>query len=209
MPMKKMNYQKEMEAQISSLRGSRPSLLLHSCCGPCSSYVLECLTKHFGVTVFFYNPNIYPREEYEKRLAAQRRLLRDMPADIGAKVDFIQAEYDPQSFSGALKGLEDEPEGGARCARCISMRMEAAARTAGERGFEFFTTTLSVSPHKDAELINHTGGLLAEKYEVGYLFADFKKRDGYRRSVALSEKYGLYRQNYCGCRYSVYPNNNT
>jgi len=201
--MEKRNYHKEMENQISSLRGRRARLLLHSCCGPCSSYVLECLAPYFDVTVFFCNPNIYPTEEYEKRLLTQKQLVRGMTASTGFNVDFLEASYEPTVFSRIAAGLENEPEGGARCVACISHRLEMTAKAAAEHGFEFFTTTLSVSPHKNPQLINQAGEALSKKYGSCYLFSDFKKRGGYKRSIDLSREYNLYRQNYCGCAYSI------
>jgi len=193
----KRNYQVEMEAQIASLAGSRPPLLLHSCCGPCSSAVLERLIPHFTVTLYFHNPNIYPQSEYEKRLAAQKALLEKMPLPL------ISTLYEPEQFYGWISGLEASPEGGPRCASCIAGRMTETARYASRHGFPYFTTTLSVSAHKDAALINQVGAQLGAQYGVSYLYADFKKRGGFQRSVALSKAYGLYRQTYCGCEYSM------
>jgi predicted adenine nucleotide alpha hydrolase (AANH) superfamily ATPase len=180
----------------------RPRLLLHSCCGPCSSYVLEYLSKHFAVTVFYYNPNIWPEAEFHKRAEVQRTLVSRLNPDDPAEL--VVADYRPEEFVNIATGLETEPEGGKRCRRCFALRLEEAARYAGEHAFDYFTTTLSVSPHKDAAVLNELGGTLAEKYGVPFLFADFKKRGGYKRSIELSGQYGLYRQNYCGCRYSYH-----
>lgn len=195
---KKRNYQLEMEEEIRKLNGERPALLLHSCCGPCSSAVLERLTSHFRVTVFYYNPNIEPKAEYEHRLSEQKRLLSLLPGDI----PLLPCEYDHDAFSAFAEAMADCPEGGKRCLQCFSLRLNETARAAKEHGFPYFTTTLSVSPHKNAENLNRIGSAAGEKYGVRYLMADFKKKNGYLRSLQLSKEYGLYRQDYCGCRYS-------
>ena len=192
-----VNYQKEMEAVIASLDGRRPRLLLHSCCGPCSSAVLEIVTVHFDTTVFFYNPNILPEEEYEKRLFWLRHLLEKAPFARG--VELIVPERDEAAFWTAAEGLESEPEGGGRCTKCFELRLGRTARAAIEGGFDYFTTTLTVSPHKNAPLINALGSRLGEEMGVKWLPSDFKKKDGYRRSIQLSAEYGLYRQAWCGC----------
>ncbi len=194
--MEKRNYQKELDAVTGGLAG-RPGLLLQSCCGPCSSYVLEYLTKYFDVTVFYYNPNIRPEAEYEKRLDTLKRLLSAMPMDHPPAL--LEPSWRGEDFVQAARGLESEPEGGARCTACFRLRLAETARTAAEWGFDFFGTTLTVSPHKDAERINRIGEELAEEYGVKWLPSDFKKRDGYLRSIQLSKQYGLYRQEYCGC----------
>ena len=201
--MVKVNYQIEMEKKLNMLErtGRTPSLLLHSCCAPCSSYVLECLTEHFRVTVFYYNPNIYPREEFEKRLNEQKRLISLV--EYKNPVKLIVPEYDEQEFYAAASGLESEREGGARCMQCVRLRLGRTAREAKTRGFDMFSTTLTVSPHKNAQIINSIGLDIEEKTGVRFLVSDFKKRNGYKRSVELSEKYGLYRQNWCGCRYAM------
>lgn len=178
--------------------GRRPSLLLHSCCAPCSTAALERLCESFDVTVLYYNPNIFPRQEFEKRLSEQRRLLSELPASIG----FLGSEYRPEEFFDAVHGLESAPEGGERCRICFRLRLERCARLAAENGFDFFTTTLTLSPLKDAQLLNRLGIELGEKHGVPFFPSDFKKRDGYLRSLALSRQYGLYRQDYCGCVYS-------
>ena len=198
--MEKINYQKKMEEQIASLT-SKPTLLLQSCCGPCSSYVLEVLSRHFLVSVIYYNPNIYPEDEYYKRLGEQKKIIENMPTENEVKI--FECGYDENEFLEFTKGLENEREGGARCTECFVLRLEKTARCAKENGFDFFTTTLSVSPHKNAQLLNEIGASLEEKYGVKYLFADFKKKEGYKRSIELSKQYGLYRQDYCGCRYSL------
>lgn len=192
----KKNYQLELDKLLSHLEG-RPRLLLHSCCGPCSSYVLEYLAQYFEVYLSYYNPNIQPKAEYELRLANQLKVLSHMPG-----VTLVPCEYDGEAYAGAVAGLESEPEGGARCTRCFELRLDFAARECKRLGCGFFSTTLTVSPHKDAQRINAIGEALAEKYGVKWLPGDFKKRDGYRRSIELSHEFGLYRQNYCGCLYS-------
>ena len=193
--MKDTTSQKNMDALIQSLVERRPRLLLHSCCGPCSSYVLEYLSDYFDITLFFYNPNIQPAEEYEKRLSAQKQLLER--AKYKNPVAFLAGEYEPQRFFEAVKGLENCREGGARCEKCFELRLSKAAEIAKKGGFDYFATTLTVSPHKNAVLINEIGG----RYQ-NYLPSDFKKREGYKRSIILSKEYELYRQGYCGCIFS-------
>ena len=192
------NYALEMDKVVASLGGRRPSLLLHSCCGPCSTAVLEVLCPHFAVTLLYYDPNIQPEAEYALRLENQLRVLRELHPEVA----LLPCEYDGAAFTAAARGLESEPEGGARCTACFRLRLGYTARAAAEGGFEFFCTTLSVSPHKDAERLNAIGAELGEKYGVRYLPGDFKKRDGYKRSIELSRELGLYRQDYCGCLYS-------
>ena len=194
--MEKRNYQKELDEVIGGLTG-RPSLLLQSCCGPCSSYVLEYLTQYFDVTAYFYNPNIRPEAEFQRRLETLKQLLASMPLEHPAVL--LEPEWRGEEFFQAVRGLESEPEGGARCAACFRLRLEQTARTAVEWGFDYFGTTLTVSPHKNAEVINRIGFELEEKYGVKWLPSDFKKRDGYLRSIQLSKQYDLYRQEYCGC----------
>lgn len=198
--MNKQNYDRVMQRQIQALpAGARPRLLLHSCCGPCSSAVIERLAPHFALTVFFYNPNIGPEEEYRRRLEAQRRLLTMLP---GASVPLVEGPYEPDAFYACCRGLEHEPEGGARCTACYHLRLSRTAALAREQGFDFFTTTLSVSPHKDAGRLNRLGAAL-DSADAQFLYADFKKRGGYQRSLSLAAAYGLYRQNYCGCPFSA------
>ena len=198
----KKNYQIILNKTIEEIQknGTVPSLLLHSCCAPCSSYVLEYLSEFFEITIFYYNPNISPEEEFSKRVTEQKRLINEIPLKRGVK--FIEGEYEPQKFYELAKGMEDIPEGGERCFKCYGLRLEKTAETAKNGGFDYFTTTLSISPHKNAQVLNEIGAGLGEKYGVSYLFSDFKKRNGYKRSCELSEIYGLYRQNYCGCVYS-------
>ena len=192
----KRNYQLELDRITASLSG-RPRLLLHSCCGPCSSYVLEYLTRYFEVFLSYYNPNIQPREEYDLRLENQLCVLERIPG-----VTLVPCGYDGGAYDEAVRGLEDEPEGGARCTECFKLRLDFAAREAKRLGCDYFATTLTVSPHKDAQRINAIGEALAGKYGVKWLPGDFKKRDGYKRSIELSREFGLYRQNYCGCLFS-------
>lgn len=197
----KINYQAMLDRQLIELsqEGKVPSLLLHSCCAPCSSYVLEYLSDYFHITVFYYNPNIAPAEEYEKRIAEQEKLIAELP--VKYPIQFLASGYNPEEFYNIAKGYEEEPEGGERCLRCYRLRMEYVAQMAA-KGFDYFTTTLSISPLKNAQKINEIGKELSGKYGVKYLYSDFKKKDGYKRSVELSQKYNLYRQNYCGCVYS-------
>ena len=197
----KVNYRILQEKVIKSLDGeAAPGLLLHSCCAPCSSAVLEYLSEYFAITVFYFNPNIYPEEEFLHRIEEQKRLIRELPCKN--PVDFIEHGWQQERFYEAVKGLEHIPEGGERCFACYRLRLEETARLAAEQGYDFFTTTLSVSPYKNAGKLNEIGEELSEKYGVKHLPSDFKKKDGYKRSIELSEKYGLYRQNYCGCVFS-------
>lgn len=177
-----------------------PSLLLHSCCAPCSSACLEYLNGNFKMSVFYYNPNISPKAEFEKRLSEEKRLLSEMPLD--EKTEVLEGEYNYDEFLEIAKGLEDIPEGGERCFRCYKLRLEKTAALAKEKGFDYFCTTLSVSPLKNSQKINEIGMELAEKYGVKWLPSDFKKKEGYKRSIELSRQYGLYRQNFCGCVFS-------
>ncbi|MBE5786118.1 MAG: epoxyqueuosine reductase QueH [Clostridiales bacterium] len=197
--MEKRNYQREMEEEIKALQGRRPRLLLHSCCGPCSSAVIERLAAHFDLTIYFYNPNIEPEEEYAHRLSEQIRLLSLLPA--GASL--LPCPYDHEAFQAFAERMADAPEGGERCLSCFALRLDETARAAKSHGFEYFTTTLSVSPHKNAENLNRIGRAAGEKHGVKYLMADFKKKNGYLRSLELSKEYDLYRQDYCGCLYSI------
>lgn len=196
------NYQKELEKRIEEQQqeGRTPSLLLHSCCAPCSSYVLEYLSRYFSITLYYYNPNICPRTEYVARVKEQERLIREMPVEN--PVHFLEGSYEPEKFFELSKGLEQAPEGGRRCILCYELRLREAAQKACELSCDYFTTTLSISPMKDAHILNEIGEKLAREYHVAYLNSDFKKKNGYKRSVELSREYNLYRQNYCGCIYS-------
>ena len=197
--MEKRNYDRDMQAVIASLQGAKPRLLLHVCCGPCSSAVLERLLPCFQVTVYFMNPCIHPEAEYRRRLSEQKRLIREAELDVPE----LEGVYDPAAYFEAVRGLEDAPEGGARCLRCFAQRLNATAQTARQEGYDFFTTTLTVSPHKNAEALNRIGQEAADRWGVAFLPADFKKRGGYQRSLELSRQYRLYRQNYCGCVFSM------
>lgn len=197
----KINYQRELEKTLTRLEGTRPGLLLHACCAPCSSYVLTYLYQRFDITLDFYNPNIDPPEEYARRREELLRLTGALEHPLG-QVRMLPDEYEPQAFYRAVRGLEREREGGARCAVCFRLRLEHAALCARRLGMPYFTTTLSISPHKDAALLNALGQEIAAAHGVEYLCADFKKRDGFQKSIALSEQYGLYRQDYCGCVFS-------
>ncbi len=205
--MNKINYQNELDKTLSDIEraGTTPSLLLHSCCAPCSSYVLEYLSRYFKITVFYYNPNIYPEEEFYKRRSEQERFISQLPAKN--PISFIGTEHMSEEFYKAVKGLEHIREGGERCFACYRLRLEESAMAARDMGADYFTTTLSISPMKNARKLNEIGGELGEKYGVKYLFSDFKKRNGYKRSTELSREYGIYRQNYCGCVFSLRERN--
>ncbi len=199
-----MSTGKKAFAQLlDSLRAQTPSptLLLHSCCAPCSSHAIDYLSDVFDITVYFYNPNIYPHDEYFKRLAEQKRFISAFPSS--KKVSFIEADYETDRFEAVCQGYENAKEGGERCEKCFALRLAKTAQTAEALGLDFFGTTMSVSPHKNAEKINRIGQRLTEDCGVRFLVADFKKNDGYKRSIALSKEYGLYRQDYCGCIYSL------
>ncbi len=202
--MTRENYDRRMQEEIRILCGDAvPRLLLHSCCGPCSSAVLEKLCPYFDVTVFYYDPNIHPREEYDRRAAEQARLLEEMrPA--GKRVGLIAGEWDADRWFALTRGLEKEKEGGERCSVCFEMRLLKTAEAAVEHGFDLFASTLTVSPHKDPDRVNAAGFRAQEATGARYLPSDFKKRDGYLRSLRLSAEYGLYRQDYCGCVYSMH-----
>ena len=205
-----MNYQLELDKLINELQKKQtdaayhvPRLLLHSCCAPCSSYVLEYLSQYFAITVLYYNPNIFPEEEYRKRVEEQKRLIEALNEEkSGYKIDIIEGDYQPESFLELVKGYELCPEGGERCKLCFRQRLEATASLAKSQGFDYFATTLTVSPLKNATVLNELGLALAEEYDVSYLVSDFKKKNGYKTSIELSKKYDLYRQDYCGCAFS-------
>ena len=201
--MNPRNYQKELDRVLEGLEreAAVPRLLLHSCCAPCSSYVLEYLSRYFEITVLYYNPNIYPPEEFGRRLKEQQKLLADM--EFVHPVRLVEGRFEPEAFYQAAKGLEQEPEGGKRCEACYELRLREAAREAAAGGFDWFATTLSISPLKSAQKLMEIGERLGREYGVPYLPSDFKKKNGYKRSVELSAQYGLYRQDYCGCVYSI------
>ncbi len=198
----KRNFQKELEKIIEEAQksGLTPSLLLHSCCAPCSSYCLEYLSQYFKITVLYYNPNLYPAEEYERRVFEQRKLIAALPAKN--KISLVEIKGEAEEFYSAVRGLEQIKEGGERCFACFRLRLERAAKYAKENGFDFFTTTLTISPLKNAAKLNEIGEAAGEKFGVRHLPSDFKKKNGYKRSVELSKIYGLYRQDYCGCVFS-------
>ncbi|MBQ7148925.1 MAG: epoxyqueuosine reductase QueH [Pseudobutyrivibrio sp.] len=200
--MNKINYQKELDKLIAEFdkEGRVPSLLLHSCCGPCSSYCIEYLSQYFNITVFYYNPNIYPDEEYYLRVKEQQRFIEAFPTRH--PVSFIEGDYDKESFYEIARGLEQEPEKGARCFKCYDLRLRRTAQVAREKGFDFFTTTLTISPMKDSQVLNEIGIRISEELGVKWLPSDFKKREGYKRSSELSREYEMYRQDYCGCVFS-------
>ena len=194
-----MNYQKELEKILDTINiNDKPSLLLHACCGPCSSYVLEYLTKYFEITIYYYNPNIYPKEEYSRRLNELKKFV----IDSNSNVNVIEELYNEEDYDKSVWGLEHLGEKSIRCYKCYEFRMNKAAIYAKENKYDYFTTTLSISPHKNSKWINEIGEHLQDKYDINYLYADFKKKDGYKRSLELSKKYNLYRQDYCGCKYS-------
>lgn len=198
--MPKPNYQLELDKTLKKITDEniRPKLLLHACCAPCSSYVLEYLTKYFDITVFFYNPNISPESEYLHRVNEIKRLISEMCPSV----QFIEGRYEPKKFYEMAKGLENAPERGERCLKCYRMRIEESAVIAKQGNFDYFTTTLSISPQKDSHVLNSIGKEISEIYDIPYLYSDFKKKGGYKRSIELSAEFHLYRQNFCGCIYS-------
>lgn len=204
MEKSKINYQSILDAELASItaQGITPRLLLHACCAPCSSYVLEYLTRYFDITVYFYNPNITDAAEYKKRLDELSRLISIMPHEN--QITLVEGEFSPERFYAFTGGLESLPEGGARCFSCYRERLEATARYMSKyKGqYDYFATTLTVSPHKNAAKLNELGAELADKYGIKWLASDFKKREGYKRSIELSREYGLYRQDFCGCEFS-------
>lgn len=197
--MQRINYQKKLDEVLKTL-DETPKLLLHACCAPCSSYCLEYLSRYFEITVLYYNPNISPEEEFKKRAEEEKRLISEMP--VKNPVTLVVDDYEPDEFFSAVKGLENAPEGGERCFVCYRLRLERAARYAKEHGFDYFCSTLSISPLKNAQKLNEIGAELSEIYKVPSLPNDFKKKGGYLRSIELSREYNLYRQNYCGCVFS-------
>lgn len=201
------NFQKELDKLLENMAANRETgkrLFLHSCCAPCSSYVLEYLRTYFRITVFYYNPNISLENEYKKRVAEQRRLIDEYNRwKTGYAIDVIEGDYEPELFYGMAKGLEECKEGGERCFLCYGLRLRKTAECAKDGRYDYFATTLTISPLKNARKLNEIGLRLAEEYGVKWLLSDFKKKDGYKRSIELSAEYGLYRQNYCGCAYSM------
>jgi predicted adenine nucleotide alpha hydrolase (AANH) superfamily ATPase len=197
-----MNYQIELDKKLEEIvnNKTKPKLLLHVCCAPCSSYVLEYLNKYFDITVFYYNPNISSFDEYMKRYNEEKRFVKEYPFD--QSIEVINGDYDNDKFEEEIKGLENEKEGGVRCFKCYRLRLEESAKYAKEHNYDYFTTTLTISPYKNAAKLNEIGKELEEIYDVKYLFSDFKKKNGYKRSIELSHEYNLYRQDYCGCVYS-------
>ena len=195
------NYQKELDKLIADIpEGQVPTLLLHACCAPCSSYCLEYLSEHFKITLYYYNPNIYPESEYSLRTDEARRLISEM--SFRHPVTFLEGEFNPKEFYDCIKGYEGEKEGGERCFRCYRLRLERTAELAKKMGFDYFTTTLSISPHKDAVRLNGIGSILSQNTKTKWLWSDFKKKNGYLRSIELSKQYNLYRQDFCGCTFS-------
>lgn len=198
--MEKINYQKQLDKIIEGLGDEVPSLLLHSCCAPCSSHCIEYLSQYFNITVLYYNPNIYPEAEYIKRKNEQMRLIGEMKTKYPVKM--LDCDFEGERFFEMAKGLENVREGGERCFKCYGLRLEKTANEAKKNGFDYFTTTLTISPLKNAEKINEIGSNLGVEYGVNWLPSDFKKKEGYKRSIELSKAFNLYRQNYCGCVYS-------
>ncbi|MBP3920619.1 MAG: epoxyqueuosine reductase QueH [Bacilli bacterium] len=192
------NYQLELDKTLEKIKDTRPKLLLHVCCAPCSSYVLSYLSDYFDITVLYYNPNISPYEEYEKRLTEEKRLIKELNKNI----HIMDCNYDSELFDSIAHGLEDAKEGGIRCYKCYNLRLEKTAMIAKKEHYDYFTTTLTISPLKNSQVLNKIGYDLEKKYDIKYLYSDFKKRDGYKTSIILSKKYSLYRQDYCGCIYS-------
>jgi predicted adenine nucleotide alpha hydrolase (AANH) superfamily ATPase len=190
-----------MEEEIEKIKEEVPRLLLHACCAPCSSSCIERLSKYFRITIFYYNPNITNEEEYKKRLEEVRKFIKRFKTEN--EVEVIGGRYDPNEFFEIAKGLENEPERGARCYKCYNLRLEESAKYASENNYDYFATTLTLSPYKKSDWINRIGEELDKKYKSKYLYSDFKKKNGYKRSIELSKEYGLYRQNYCGCIYSI------
>lgn len=201
-PFNQRNFQKELDKFVLKLQEEKkvPTILLHSCCAPCSSHCIEYLSQYFRVTVFYYNPNISYEEEYRKRVEEEKRFIKEFPTKY--PVEFIEGDYDTSKFYDMAKGLEKCPEGGERCFKCYELRLRETAKLAKEKGFDYFTTTLSISPLKSSLKLNEIGLKLEEEYGMKYLLSDFKKKNGYKRSIELSKEYNLYRQNFCGCVYS-------
>ena len=198
----KINYDILMQDQIKGLQGKK-KLLLHCCCGPCSTAVIERLKEFFDISIFYYNPNIYPQDEFNKRLLNQKKV-----AEFFGGINLIVPTYDEHEYLTKIKGLEGDVEGGNRCDECFKLRLTQTAIYAKEKGFDFFGTTLTVSSHKNEQHINKIGEEIMKEYNIPFLYSDFKKHDGYKRSIDLSKQFSLYRQNYCGCRFSIKVENN-
>ena len=197
-----INYDKILKKELEIIKNNNivPNILLHSCCAPCSSYVIEYLTNYFNITILYYNPNISPYEEYLKRKKEQIKLINTIPTKN--KINILDCDYNNNLYEEQIKGLEQEPEKGARCPICFNLRLEYTAKKSKENNYDYFGTTLTVSPYKNSALINSIGEELSKKYNIKWLYSDFKKNNGYKRSIELSKEYNLYRQNYCGCIYS-------
>ncbi len=200
----RLNYQKILDQMLSDPTRYGKKLLLHSCCAPCSSYVLVYLSRYFEITVFYYNPNITEQEEYQKRVTEQKRLIAELNGECESRypIHILEGDYEPEQFCRIAKGHEKDPEGGERCFACYALRLQKTAAVAAAQGFDYFTTTLTISPLKNAEKLNQIGKKLGDSFGVPYLLSDFKKKNGYLTSIELSRKYHLYRQDYCGCEYS-------
>ncbi len=200
--MNNTNYAKELEKTIEAIKqtGNIPKLLLHSCCAPCSSYVVEYLSEFFDIGILYYNPNIQPEEEYIRRKEEQRRFANEIKTKN--EIEFIDINYETEKFEQLSLGQEDEAEGGARCTDCFRLRLSKTAQIASKEGYDYFCTTLTVSPHKNSKKVNEKGEQMEMEHKIKWLYSDFKKNDGYKKSITLSNKYGLYRQDYCGCEYS-------
>ena len=195
-----MNYHKICKEILTNLNYT-PKILLHSCCAPCSSQVITLLTEYFDITILYYNPNIYPKDEYIKRKEEQIKLINEI--EHKNKIDIIDCDYENKIYENTIKGLENEPEGGKRCQQCFILRLEKTAQIAKKLNYNYFSTTLTVSPHKNSTIINNIGYELEKKYNIKWLPSDYKKEEGYKKSIELSKKYNLYRQDYCGCKYSI------
>lgn len=194
----KVNYHKIMEEELKKISGNKPKLLLHSCCAPCSTHVIKTLSEFFELEIYFFNPNIFPSDEYERRLDEQIKLVKEM----GFSYKIVDVGYNCESFYSTVEGFENLGEGSIRCLKCFELRLDKCAKYAKENDFEYFTTTLTISPMKNANVLNELGMELAKKYDVKFLNSDFKKNNGYKNSVDMSKEYELYRQNYCGCEFS-------
>ena len=197
--MDRINYDKKLDAILDDIKGTRPKLLLHSCCGPCSSYVIDYLKDYFSITILYYNPNIEPKTEYEKRKQEQIKLIKEFN---NKDINILDIDYDNESYRSVIKGHEKDLEGGERCHICYELRLSKTAKMAKELGYDYFCTTLTVSPYKNSYVINEIGEKLQKEFLIQWLYSDFKKKDGYKKSIELSKKYNLYRQNYCGCLFS-------